>query len=229
MILDETSCVRHSVNSFLRRYFWILIGLCVGLAVLILLLMPAEKTIGQVIKIVYLHGALSRAGMLGLIAAGLFGLAYLIRPKQAPGQWSRALLISGWAFWTAHFIVSMPATRLTWGPWIAWGEPRVTMTLQVIAAGLLVILVTWLLKDTRFAAAANLLFAIAFTVLAARTGVLRHPLDPIGSSPSGLLRLIYLALLVPISGSMVLIAWRLTTSPLLQPAQLEAAADHLEA
>lgn len=209
-------CMRHSVSKFLQQYFWWLIGLCIVLAALVLLLMPAEKTIGQVIKIVYLHGALSRAGMLGFILAGLLGMAYLIRPWQVLGQWSRAVLISGWAFWAAHFIVSMPATRLTWGPWVAWGEPRVTMTLQVIAAGLLVILVTWMLKDLRFAAAANLLFAIAFAVLAARTGVLRHPLDPIGSSPSALLRLVYLALLAPIVGCMVLVAWRLVASSLLQ-------------
>jgi hypothetical protein len=206
------------------RRFWLLIGLCVVLAALVLWAIPAEKTIGQVIKIVYLHGALSRAGMLGFLAAGVFGLAYLIRPKRALGQWSRASLISGWAFWAAHFLVSMPATRLTWGPWVAWGEPRVTMTLQVLAAGLLVILVTWLLKDLRFAAAANLLFAIAFAMLAARTGVLRHPLDPIGSSPSTMLRLFYLALLVPIAGCMALVAWRLTGSSLLRSDESEAAA-----
>jgi hypothetical protein len=212
-----------------RRRFWLLIALSIALAALILLLMPAEKTIGQVIKVVYLHGALSRAGMLGFVLAGILGLAYLIGVAETLGQWSRALFISGWAFWTAHFIVSMPATRLTWGPWIAWGEPRVTMTLQVVAAGLLVILVTWLLKDIRFAAAANLLFAIAFAVLAARTGVLRHPLDPIGSSPSGLLQLIYLALLVPVTGCMVLVAWRLTTSSLLRLSKLETASDRVEA
>jgi hypothetical protein len=219
------------VHRLSRRRFWLLIGLCVGLAALVLLLMPAEKTIGQVIKIVYLHGALSRAGMIGFLAAGLCGLAYLVRPKRTLGQWSRALLISGWAFWTAHFLVSMPATRLTWGPWVAWGEPRVTMTLQVLAGGLMVILVSGLLKDLRFSAAANVLFAIAFAVLAARTGVLRHPLDPIGSSPSTLLRLVYLALLVPTVGCMVLAAWRLTVSSLLRTDGLEAAAasDRLEA
>jgi len=218
------------VHTLSGRRFWLLIGLCVVLAALVLLLMPAEKTIGQVIKIVYLHGALSRAGMIGFIAAGLFGLGYLIRPLQALGQWSRTLLISGWAFWAAHFLVSMPATRLTWGPWVAWGEPRVTMTLQVLAAGLTVIVVSWMLKDLRFAAAANLLFAIAFVVLATLTGVLRHPLDPIGSSPSTLLRLVYLALLVPIVGCMALVAWRLTVGSLLRPDRLEAgASDRLEA
>jgi hypothetical protein len=196
------------VPTHARFPFWALFGVCVALAALVLLLMPAEKTIGQVIKIVYLHGALSRAGMVGFVAAGAAGLAYLLRPRPVLARWTRALVLSGWIYWVAHFIVSMPATRLTWGPWIAWGEPRVTMTLQIIAVGLAVIGITWLVEDARFAAVANLLFGIAVLVLAARTGVLRHPLDPIGSSPSAILQLTYLLLLIPVVCSMVLVAWQ---------------------
>lgn len=195
----------------IRRYFWPAVGLCAVLAALVLALMPAEKTLGQVIKLVYLHGALSRAGMLGFWAAGIAGVGYLIRRNPAWLRWSRSFLFSGWGFWVAHFVVSMPATRLTWGPWIAWGEPRVTMTLQVAAAGLIIIAVSWLLANDLFTAAANVLLAVAVFVLVALTGVLRHPLDPIGESPSPMLRLIYLALLVPLVASMGLVAWRLAT------------------
>jgi len=198
------------VISFLRRRFWLVLGLCVVLAALILILMPGEKTLGRIIKIVYLHGALSRAGMVGFWAAGIAGVVYLLRPRPALARWTHALLLSGWSYWAAHFIISMPATRLTWGPWIAWGEPRVTMTLQVLVAGLVVIVITRLLNDDRFTAAAAVLLALAVAFLLGRTGVLRHPLDPIGSSPAMLFRLIYLLLLIPVIGSMFLIAWRLT-------------------
>ena len=169
------------MTSFLRRRFWLMLGLSIALAAVILILMPGEKTLGWVIKIVYLHGALSRAGMVGLWAAGIAGAVYLIRPRPALARWTAALLLSGWGYWAAHFIVSMPATRLTWGPWVAWGEPRVTMTLQVLVAGLVVIVITRLLKDARFTAAAAILLAVAVAFLVGRTGVLRHPLDPIGS------------------------------------------------
>ncbi|MGE5603223.1 MAG: hypothetical protein ACM30E_09235 [Nitrososphaerales archaeon] len=189
-----------------RRF--VALGLvCLVLAATILLLMPLEKTLGQVIKIVYLHGALSRAGMIGLVGAGITGVLFLVTRRPSLAAWTRGLLLSGWVFWVAHFIVSMPATRLTWGPWIAWGEPRVTMTLQLMAAGLVVLLISWLVKDDRFTAAAAALLALAVAWLAFATGVIRHPLDPIGSSPSITLQLIYLALLVPVLGGMVLVAW----------------------
>jgi len=196
----------------IHRYLWPLVALCAGLAALILLLLPAERSIGAVIKIVYLHGALSRAGMIGFLASGAAGLAYLISSRPALDRWGRALLLSGWGFWAAHFLVSMPATRLTWGPWVAWGEPRVTLTLQIMGAGLVVIAIDWLLRDARFAAAADLMLGSTVLWLAARSGVIRHPLDPIGQSPSALMRLAYLMLLVPVVGSMVLVAWRLTAT-----------------
>jgi len=182
--------------------------LCVLTASLVLAWMPGEKALGQVIKIVYLHGALSRAGMVGLVAAGAVGLVYLITRRTAWLRWAQGLLLSGWGFWIAHFVVSMPATRLTWGPWVAWGEPRVTMTLQLIVAGLIVIAVTRLLDNGQFTALAAFLLGIAVLVMAGRTGVIRHPLDPIGTSPSAVMRLFYLLLLVPIIGSMVLVAGR---------------------
>ncbi len=192
------------------RFFWRLVTLCAGAAAAVLWAMPAEKTIGDVIKLVYLHGALSRAGMVGFWLAGLAGGAYLVVRRPALARWCEGLLWSAWGFWVAHFIVSMPATRFTWGPWIAWSEPRVTMTLQIAAVGLISIIVARLLNDTRFTAVTALLLAAAVAFLAARTGVLRHPLDPIGASPSDLLRLVYGLLLVPVIGSMALVAWRLT-------------------
>jgi hypothetical protein len=51
-----------------------------------------------------------------------------------------------------------------------------------------------------------------------RTGVLRHPLDPIGTSPSSMMRLIYLLLLLPIVASLFLAAWRLTQAAFLRGA-----------
>lgn len=194
-----------------RQRFLLGTAICAVLAAVILVLMPIEKTLGQVIKIVYLHGALSRAGMIGFIAAGFAGLVFLFTKRTPAARWTQYLLLSGWLFWVLHFLVSMPATRFTWGQWIAWGEPRVTMTLQLAAAGLVVLLIVWLLKDNYFTAFAALLMAVAVGFLASRTGVLRHPLDPIGSSPSSTFQLVYLLLLIPVIAAMFLLAAYLTS------------------
>jgi hypothetical protein len=195
-----------------NRRFWLLIGACAACSLAVLAVLPAERTIGAVIKLVYLHGALSRAGMVGFGLGGVAGLARLAWPAQGPilSRWSNGLIWSGWGFWTMHFLVSIPATRFTWGPWIAWGEPRVTMTIQVIAAGLAVILVSQLLGSPVFSAAANALLGAVVLFLVLQTGVLLHPLDPIGNSPSPEFRLLYAALVAAVMASLGLVAWRLS-------------------
>ena len=63
-----------------------LVGLAILTAVLLLLL-PPERTLGNTIKAVYIHGALVQTGLLAFGAAGLLGLAYLARSRESlPGR-----------------------------------------------------------------------------------------------------------------------------------------------
>jgi len=188
------------------RFRWALLVVLVSLASLLLWLSPSEKTLGQVVKIVYLHGALSRVGMLGFVAAGAAGLIYLFRPRPSLAQWVWGLGLTAWLFWAAHFVVSMPATRLTWGPWVAWSEPRVVMTLQVLAAGAIVLTASWLIRAPRFTAAAHLALGIAVALLVVRTGVIRHPLNPIGESTSSTVQVFYGLLVLSLTTVGLLIA-----------------------
>ena len=98
----------------------------------------------------------------------------------------------------------------TWGMWIAFDEPRTRMSLQIIGVGAIVILVRTLLNDDRLSALANLLLGGAVLLLELRTGVLRHPLNPIGDSSSGAIQGFYLAIVATCFGLLFLLAWLLT-------------------
>ena len=83
------------------------------------------------------------------------------------------------------------------------------------------ILVSWLVKDPRFTAFAAALLALAVGWMAFSTGVVRHPLDPIGSSPvrdpaTGLPRTAD-----PDCRAMALVAWRLSWEPAVKLASVE--------
>jgi hypothetical protein len=93
--------------------------------------------------------------------------------------------------------------------WIAFDEPRTRMSLQIIGVGLLVILVRYLLDDNRLSALANLLLGGAVLLLELRTGVLRHPLNPIGDSSSGAIQGFYLAIVITCFGLLLVMAWLL--------------------
>ena len=181
----------------------------IALLVLLLVLSPAEQQLGNLVKIIFLHGALARTGLFGLMAAGLLGLLYLIRPKPGVLRWSNALQGAAMILFVVHFALSVIPTHATWGMWIAFDEPRTRMSLQIIGVGAIVILVRTLLNDDRLSALANLLLGGAVLLLELRTGVLRHPLNPIGDSSSGAIQGFYLAIVATCFGLLLLLAWLL--------------------
>ncbi len=182
----------------------------VALLALLLILSPAERQLGNLIKVIYVHGALARVGLYALMLAGLLGLAYLIRPTPALLRWSNAVQVAGMIVFIIHFALSVIPTHETWGVWIAFDEPRTRMSLQIIGVGTLVIVVRHLLDDRRFSAVANLLLGAAVLLLNLRTGVLRHPLNPIGESTSSAIQLYYAAILLTCAALTGLLAWWLS-------------------
>lgn len=185
----------------------VLAGALLALLAVLLLLSPAERQLGNLIKVIYLHGALARVGLYALMLAGLLGLIYLIRPRPALLRWSNAVQVAGMIVFVVHFALSVIPTHETWGVWIAFDEPRTRMSLQIIGVGLLVIVVRRLLSDRRFSAIANLLLGGAVLLLNVRTGVLRHPLNPIGESTSSSIQLFYAAILLTCAALTGLLAW----------------------
>ncbi len=189
-----------------RRALLLAVSLLALLAVL-LILSPAERQLGNLIKVIYLHGALARVGLYALMLAGLPALIYLIRPRPALLRWSNALQVAGMIVFIVHFALSVIPTHETWGVWIAFDEPRTRMSLQIIGVGLLVIVVRHLIADRRFSAIANLLLGGAVLLLNLRTGVLRHPLNPIGDSTSSSIQLFYAGILLTCAALTGLLAW----------------------
>jgi hypothetical protein len=192
-----------------RRALVLAVALLALLA-LLLLLSPAEAQLGNLIKVIYLHGALARVGLYALMLAALPALVYLIRPRLGWLRWSNAVQEAGMVVFVIHFMLSIVPTRATWGVWIAFDEPRTRMTLQIVGVGLLVVVVRRLIDDRRFSAIANLLLGAAVLLLNLRTGVLRHPLNPIGESSSSAIQLYYAGILLTCAALTGLLAWRLT-------------------
>ena len=175
----------------------------------LLLWMPPEQTLGAVIRPVFLHGALVRVGLLTFAAAGLLGLFYLAQMSRARLTWCLATQQVAVMVWLVYAASSTVTTKLAWGQWIAWDEPRVRASLHVlwfsVAAWLLV---RWVGSGV-FTALANVAVAAVTWLLIRSAGIIRHPFDPIGTSGSQLYPIIYW-LLVLVIGAMAVVAviWR---------------------
>lgn len=203
------------LNGMQRWTLPFLAGLVMLLA-LLLWLSPAERTLGQTVKLVYLHGALVRTAMAVFVVGLPVNLVALVGGRGGWCAWGKAIAWTAVAIWLAHALFSMVTTYAAWGVFIAWFEPRTRFTFTLAVVGLVIVAVARLVGNDRFSALAFALLAGLTLSLAPRLGVVQHPLDPIASSPSNAIRTFYAAILaVSLVIGGLLAAWLRTrlTSP----------------
>lgn len=157
----------------------------------LLILSPSEKTLGDVVKLVYLHGALVRTGLLAFTAAGILGLAALIGRREGIARWSEAVGHAALVVWTVYVLSSMVVTYLAWGVAIAWSEPRVRASAHIFLGAVAFWVIAYLVQDRRATVALNAAMAALAWALVQSAGVVIHPVDPIGGSASVAIKAFY--------------------------------------
>ncbi len=165
-----------------------------GVTVVLLALLPPEVTLGSLIRIVLLHGALARAGLIAFGVAALLGAALLARPTLQLESWTLAAAATAASVWFLGALTSVIATYQSWGVLIAWGEPRTRATAMILALALVMLGVVRWLKTARFTGLSNLVVGVFAWTLVSRASSIQHPQDPVGTSPSTMYQLIFFAL-----------------------------------
>jgi hypothetical protein len=151
------------------------------LIVVVTLLAPVDRVIGEATRMVYVHGALIRV-VLGLfLLSGVLGLLYLFNRRPMLAQWSQILMETSLLLWIPYLISATIATLQTWGA-IAWFEPRWLVTLQISVVAPVAYVVSLVVKKPIVTAALNAIVALVIFVLTRSAGLILHPIDPVASS-----------------------------------------------
>lgn len=177
-----------------HAYHPLWLALTVLAAVIAALLGPTERTLGENLRLVLLHGAMVWTGKLVFAGAGLAGLAGLLSRRSAWHNISLALGRSGLVFWLLYLPMSLVVQMQNWGG-IFWDEPRwrIPFTFGVVA--LLLQLGLWIMKQPLISSTANLVFAaLLWWQLGGITNVL-HPDSPVFGSNSSAIPIFFLILL----------------------------------
>jgi arginine exporter protein ArgO len=165
----------------------------VAIAALVLWLAPAERTLGEGIKLVYVHVSLTWTGMVGLMVMGVFGLG------MALTGWKRLLALIrtiGWvsiAFYGGGLVVSALAAWVNWGG-VFLSEPRTRTSLNIMALALIVQVAGGWLPWVRWT---GLLYTTPIALVAwtsVSTPLVLHPNNPITTSSSTAIQLTFFAL-----------------------------------
>lgn len=199
-----------------RKYvLFLAIGLLLLLAVWVMLA-PADTRLGNVVKLVYVHGALVWSGLFAFTLAGVLGAVALVvryvfgAPARA-AAWYRGTRAGGQAalmVWLIYALSAVLVTGLTWGVWLAWGEPRVRVTAMILAAAVALAVVVHLVDQRDLTAVANVAMGIAPWVAVSQVETIRHPVNPIGGSGSASMQGFYLLIVLTVAAlAMALAAW----------------------
>lgn len=179
-----------------------------GALIVWIVLAPAEARLGNMIKLVYVHGALIWVGLLTFSAAGILGLVALLMRRPAWYRGTKAVGTAALIVWIVYVLSAMAVTSLTWGQLVAWNEPRVQATGLILVAALVTALVARLVNHASFRAVVNVVMGIVPWIVVRQAEAIRHPVDPIGRSGSVAIQTYYLLILLTVAGlAAVLAAW----------------------
>jgi len=156
---------------------------------------PAEETLGNSVKIVYVHGSIVQVGELLIILSGVLGLIYFLGKSESVIRWSAAFQKVGLLFLLVSLFVSLYAASQIWGN-INFGEPRLQALIRILVAGTASIAMIMLFPKPAVIAWSGIVM-VAFSVFNVVTAVLVvHPDNAIGSSNSFAIKFYYGLMLV---------------------------------
>lgn len=192
----------------MHRLHWLPPLLLLLLAALIVWKGPAERTLGDGIRTVYVHVGLIWTGTAVFLVAALVGLIVLLTGSRV---WLHWMQIAGWvatAFYAGGVLMSMVASRDNWGA-VFLAEPRMAAALNGLAIALIVQIAIWWLPWVRLRGLLPAALVILVYWLTSRAELVLHPGNPIGSSNAGGIRFTFYALFVLFLLLAGWIAWRL--------------------
>lgn len=184
-----------------------LVGFCLTLLAIAVLttISPEEKTLGEHVRTVYLHGAWVWTSLVLFLAAGIFGMLGLVTARQKFHCWSSACGRSGIFFWVTYLPVSMWAAQANWNGMFL-SEPRFRMAMVFAIVGLLLQLGLALIGNPVLTSAANMLYVAALLFTLRSTENVMHPPAPMLQSDLSLIQVYFGALFI----LMILAAWQIT-------------------
>ncbi len=152
-------------------------------SVILTWLSPAEATLGQAVKLVYMHAALMWVAF-GLLTIGaVLGLLFLVLRRRSFLAWSYGSMATAVALLVTTGLLGSLTAQITWGG-INWSEPRLLMLGQLLLVGLAALAVAGFSSSSLLQSGVNILFAIVAWVLLFRTQLVMHPGSPIFQSDS---------------------------------------------
>ncbi len=168
-------------NSSKKQVFFLIVFLLLAL-ILTLYFSPEEKTLGSLVKLVYLHAGLAFSALLFFLFVLVFSVLPLIVKNRL--VFLKSLSFTALALWLAYLLSSLLVAYLAWGN-VNWSEPRLRIAWEIVFLASLFFYLAFLFEEkgkTPFYF--YLLFGLVPLLLWLTRYSVLHPNNPVGRSPS---------------------------------------------
>ncbi len=135
---------------------------------------PEEKSLGDNVRIVYLHGAWVLTAEAALCLAGVAGLFAILASREGLHRWSAALGRTGIFFWVTYLPLALWAMQSNWNG-LFLSEPRFRAAVILAATGVLLQIGVTLIARPVITSLVNVLFFVALQITVSRAGYVLHP------------------------------------------------------
>jgi hypothetical protein len=174
-----------SMSRLKSPFFWFILSLLTTAA--LTALGPQERSLGNAVRIIYLHGAWALTAEAALAFSATAGLLGILFRRETLHRWSAALGITGLFFWVTYLPLSLWAMQANWNG-LFLSEPRFQVAVIFSITGVLLQVGLILLARPLFTSLFNVLFFAALRIGLARANYVMHP-PPSPIFSSGILSL----------------------------------------
>jgi hypothetical protein len=174
---DTISPMHNKISPLLL--FIILVIIILGISSL----GPSEQTLGENVRLVYLHGAWVWTALFGFVASAAIGIIGFILSKDELHHWSISLGRSGMVFWITYLPLSLWTMQLNWNG-LFLDEPRWRVAIDFAIVGILLQIAIVIFQRPRWGSLVNIGFISVLAFVLTQTDQVMHPNSPIASSDS---------------------------------------------
>jgi hypothetical protein len=169
---------------------------------------PREASLGENVRIVYLHAAWALSAEVCFALAGLAGLGGILLRRERLHAWSAALGQTGIVFWIIYLPLSLWAMQSNWNG-LFLEEPRFRVAFILAVTGTLLQVGLLILGRPIITSLVNVLFFSALWILLRQAGYVLHPKpSPIFGSGNFELQLYFIILVfATLAGAWFLTRW----------------------
>jgi len=173
-----------------------LIAACFVAALTIAVFAPAEQTLGNAAKVVYVHAGLIFVSMCLVTVVGIMGLLYLITGRDIFYKWAKPTKRVTLIFWGIYLISGIAAMWLAWGGMI-WQEPRMLLGFSIFILLIAIYILATTVHAPKLVSLFNVIMGASVWLLLSQVPAILHPTTrPINNSSSLWIKLSTLAILV---------------------------------